>query len=136
MALPIVVTHGGGKKIDAEVAGFTVRTDQDVKGGGDGSAPEPYMLFLASLATCSGIYVVGFCQARNIPTDGIRVVQDHDFDPKRGGLYRVRQRVEVPPDFPEKYRTAVRRAASACAVKKTIDRGLELEVETVVTDAA
>ena len=132
MALEIIATHGGGKKIEAAVNGFTIQTDQHPKVGGEGSAPEPYMYFLASLATCAGIYVMGFCEARNIPTDGIRVLQDHDFDPKTGKLLKIRLKVEVPPEFPEKYRAAVGRAARSCAVKKTIEAPPEFEVETEV----
>lgn len=132
MAHEIVVTHEGGKRIDARVNGFTIRTDQDPMVGGEGSAPEPYLYFLASLATCAGIYVVGFCQARNIPTDGIQVVQDHEFDERTGKLRQVRLRIEVPPEFPEKYRAALGRAAGVCAVKKTIESPPEFVVETGV----
>lgn len=129
MALEIQVTHGGGKKIDAQINGFTVRTDQSPKVGGDGSALEPFALFLTSLATCAGIYVVGFCQARNISTEGLRIVQDHDFDPKTGKLTRILLKVELPPGFPEKYRDAVLRAAASCTVKKTIESPPEMVVE-------
>ena len=45
------------------------------KAGGNGSAPPPFDLFLASLATCAGIYVLGFCEKRSIPHDGIRLEQ-------------------------------------------------------------
>jgi len=132
MALEIEVTHGGNKKIDAQVNGFTIHTDQIPKVGGDGSAPEPFMLFLASLATCAGIYVVSFCQTRNIPTDGIKLVQDHEFDPKTGKLSQIKLQVHVPPEFPDKYRDAVKRAAAACTVKKTLENPPEMLVETVV----
>ena len=31
-------------------------------GGGQGSAPTPFATFLASMGTCAGIYVLGFCK--------------------------------------------------------------------------
>ncbi|MBW1878917.1 MAG: OsmC family protein [Deltaproteobacteria bacterium] len=132
MGFEIVVTHGGGKKIDAHADGFTIRTDQSPKGGGEGSAPEPYLLFLSSLATCAGIYVVGFCQTRNIPTDGIRLIQDHAFDPKTRRLSQIKLRIELPEHFPEKYRSAVERAAALCTVKRTLENPPEMIVESVV----
>lgn len=131
MALEIEVTHGGGKKIDAHVNGFTINTDQIPKAGGDGSAPEPFVLFLSSLATCAGIYVIGFCQARDIPTEGIKLVQDHEFDEKKGKLTRITLKVHLPESFPDKYRDAVQRAAALCTVKKTIENPPEMVVETV-----
>jgi putative redox protein len=132
MALEIEVTHGGGKKIDAKVGRFVVHTDQSKLSGGDGTAPEPYTLFLSSLATCAGIYVVGFCQARDIPTQDIRLIQDHDFDESTGKLKGVRLTVELPSGFPEKYRDSVVRAAAACTVKKTIENPPPMTIEASV----
>ena len=132
MALEIVVTPEGGKRIDARFLGFTVHTDQSVEGGGEGSAPEPFMYFLASLATCAGIYVVGFCQARDIPTAGIRLVQSHTFDEKTGSLARVKLDIEVPPGFPEKYVKALERVAAKCTVKRTIESPPAFDIEAKI----
>lgn len=132
MALTIEVTHGGGKRIDAALGKFTINTDQSVEGGGEGAAPEPFAYFLASLATCAGIYVVGFCQARELPTDGIRLIQDHTFDEQTGKLVGVQLRIHVPPSFPEKYRVPLERVASKCTVKKVIENPPEFDIRTVV----
>ena len=51
------IYSGGGKQVLADYEGFTIRTDQPVKDGGEGSAPEPFSLFLASLGTCAGQFV-------------------------------------------------------------------------------
>jgi len=45
----------GGKKVNSTYKGFTVKTDQAKNEGGDGTAPEPYDLFLASIGTCAGV---------------------------------------------------------------------------------
>jgi len=66
MSSQITVTFPGGKRVDASYNGFTIATDQAVDAGGDGSAPEPFDFFLSSIATCTGIYVLGFCQKRGI----------------------------------------------------------------------
>jgi len=136
--MDMTITFPGGKRVDAHVAGHTIRTDQSKEGGGDGSAPEPYLTFLASLGTCAGIYVLGFCQARNLPTEGISLIQRHDFNPVTHKLEKVRIEVQVPPSFPEKYRSAVQRSADLCAVKRTILEPPQFEVVTTVVgqDAA
>jgi ribosomal protein S12 methylthiotransferase accessory factor len=128
----LIVTFPGGKKVDAEYRGFTLSTDQTKENGGDGSAPEPYTLFLASIGTCAGIYVLGFCQARDLPTDGIRVVQRMEFNPATKVLSAVEIDIQVPASFPEKYREALVRAADGCAVKKAIQAQPEFRVKTVV----
>jgi putative redox protein len=132
--MEIVVTLPGGKRVDAQVGQFVLRTDQPKDHGGEGSAPEPFSLFLASIGTCAGIYVVGFCQARNIPTDGIRILERTESDPKTGRLLKVDLEVQVPADFPPQYRDAVARAASACKVKKTLLDPPELTVVTRASD--
>jgi putative redox protein len=118
--MDIRVTFAGGKRVDAAAGGFTIHTDQPVAAGGEGSAPAPFDLFLASLATCAGLYVLGFCQARGIPTDEVQLVQRSTRDAKSGRLEHVAIEVVVPPTFPQGYREAVARAAAACKVKKTL----------------
>ena len=122
----------GGKRVDASFDGFEVATDQAVDSGGNGSAPEPFDLFLASLATCAGVYILGFCQRRAIPHDGVRLVQTWERDDTTGRITTIRIRIEVPAGFPEKYHAALVRAANQCAVKKTIENPPEFDVQTVV----
>ncbi len=128
----MVVSFPGGKRVDASYGEFTVETDQSVEGGGNGSAPEPFGLFLVSLATCAGIYVLGFCQKRNIPTDGIRLVQRLERDGEQK-IETVAISIEVPPDFPEKYHPALERVAAKCAVKKMMESPPEFKIQTVVS---
>jgi ribosomal protein S12 methylthiotransferase accessory factor len=132
--MEITVSFPGGKRVDAQVGGFTIRTDQPAFSGGEGSAPEPFTLFLASLATCAGIYVVGFCRARDIPTKDIRLIERTESDPKTGRLLRVSLEVQVPVDFPAEYRDAVARAAAACKVKKTLADPPTFDVVTTVRE--
>ena len=133
MSSQMTVTFPGGKRVDASYNGFTIATDQAVDAGGDGSAPEPFDYFLSSIATCSGIYVLGFCQKRNIPDDGIRLVQSWERDEKSRRITTVRIAIEVPPDFPDKYHKALIRAVNQCSVKKTIENPPQFVVETVVS---
>ena len=127
----MTVSFPGGKRVNASYNGFEIATDQAVDSGGDGSAPEPYDYFLASLATCAGIYVLGFCQKRDIPHDGISLTQSWEHDEKAKHLTNVRISIEVPTGFPDKYRKALVRAASQCSVKKTLENPPEFVVETV-----
>jgi ribosomal protein S12 methylthiotransferase accessory factor len=112
------VTFPGGKRVDATYAGFTVHTDQPAEKGGDGSAPSPFDLFLASIATCAGIYVKGYCDARGIATEGLGLEMEVERDPDRGMVTRLAISLLLPDGFPEKHRDGVLRAAEHCAVKK------------------
>ncbi len=129
----MTVSFPGGKCVTAHYLDFDIQTDQSEKYGGEASAPEPYGLFLASLATCAGIYVLGFCAKRDIPTEGIRLVQRWERDDK-GKLARLGIDIELPAGFPEQYHDAVVRAASQCAVKKTMESPPEMTIRTVTRD--
>ncbi|MEO8903813.1 MAG: OsmC family protein [Polyangiaceae bacterium] len=118
--MDIRVSFPGGKRVDAALGGHVVKTDQAEQRGGSGSAPEPFDLFLASLATCAGAYVLSFCDARGLPSAGIELVQHQHFDEATHRLERVELEVLLPDDFPEKYRAAVLRAAEGCKVKKAL----------------
>ncbi len=130
----MVVTLPGGKRVDARIGEHVIRTDQPVSAGGEDSAPAPFGLFLASIGTCAGIYVAGFCQKRGLPTEGIRLRQRNHFDPKTGVLVLVELDVEVPPSFPEKYHDALVRVADQCAVKKAIQAQPTFVVRAVATE--
>ncbi len=56
MIKTIEVGFPGGKRVDAIIDDRLIQTDQRAENGGEGSAPEPFELFLASIATCAGIF--------------------------------------------------------------------------------
>lgn len=120
----------GGKKVFADFNKFTHKTDQPIFAGGEGTAPSPFELFLASLGTCAGIYILGFCQQRNIDTKGIEIIQTSETNPQTRMVEKVNLEVKLPADFPEKYRTAVVQAASLCAVKKHLENPPDFNVYT------
>jgi putative redox protein len=131
MRTEIVVTFPGGRKVDAAYKGFTIKTDQPVTNGGEGSAPAPFDLFLASIGTCGGIYVVDFCEHRGIPLDNVRIVQTMERDPETHMVTNVNLRIEVPKDFPDKYRDSIIRAVDLCTVKKHIMNPPTFKIEAV-----
>ncbi len=110
----------GGKKVSADYKDFTIETDQPKTEGGDGLAPEPYDLFLASIGTCAGVYVVYFCDERGIDTSGIHMTLQFDRNEEKHLTERVRIHLDLPSDFPEKYKKAVIKVAERCTVKRNI----------------
>jgi putative redox protein len=130
--MEMIIDFPGGSRVDAHFGGFTVPTDQPAGAGGDGSAPTPFELFLAALGTCAGIYVLGFCRQRNLPTEGMRLVQSVVTNPKTKMAEKILLDIRLPAGFPEKYRDAVIRAADQCKVKKHFETPPEVEVKTSV----
>ncbi len=132
--MEMIIDFPGGAKVDAHFGAFTVKTDQPPMGGGEGSAPAPFEIFLASIGTCAGIYVLGFCRQRGLPTEGIHIVQRMHRDPMTGLVGKIDLEIHVPSSFPEKYLPSLIRSAELCAVKKHLENPPTFDVTTKVTE--
>ncbi len=126
--MPIEVYFDGNKKVNALIDGHTVFTDQPLQAGGENSAPTPFSTFLASLATCAGIYVKGFCDQRGIESSGITLGMDYQYDPVKKMIGRFTIVIYVPAGFPSQYDEALIRSASLCAVKRHLHPDIESDV--------
>ena len=125
------ISFPGGKKVQAEHRGFVIHTDQPKAAGGAGSAPGPFDLFLASIGTCAGYYVLAFCQQRSIRTDEIELTLGVIRNEERHMIERINISVSLPESFPERYVAACVKSAEQCTVK----RHLQAPPEIVLTAA-
>lgn len=123
--MEMMIDFPGGSRVDAHFGPFTVKTDQPPAS----SAPTPFAVFLSSIGTCAGIYVLGFCQQRGLPTEGIRIVQRVHTD-MTGMVGKIDLEIQTPPDFPEKYLPSLTRSAELCAVKKHLEKPPQFNVYT------
>jgi ribosomal protein S12 methylthiotransferase accessory factor len=130
--MEMLIDFPGGARVDAHFGPFTVQTDQPPAS----SAPTPFATFLASIGTCAGIYVLGFCQQRGLPTEGIRLIQRVYNDPASGMVSKIDLEIQVPPTFPEKYLSSLVRSAELCAVKKHLEQPPQIDVFTRAVEAA
>jgi len=126
--MEMLIDFPGDSRVDAHFGSFTVATDQPPAG----SAPTPFAVFLASIGTCAGIYVLGFCRQRGLSTEGIRILQRMHSNPLNGMVDQIDLEIQVPDEFPEKYRDSLIRSAELCAVKKHLENPPNFEVSTKV----
>lgn len=119
----------GGKKIEALFDNEIVKTDQPITDGGSGSAPSPFSLFLASIGTCSGYYVLSFCQKNNIPTEKITLRIHFLRNPTTHLIENIQIDIRVPPEFPMKYKKAVIKAAELCTVKRHLEQPPQIHIQ-------
>jgi putative redox protein len=134
--MELTIDFPGGARVDAHFGPYTVKTDQPSMGGGEGSAPTPFAIFLSSIGTCAGIYVLGFCKQRGLPTEGIRIIQRVHSSPTSGMVEQIDLEIQVPPTFPQKYYDSLIRSAELCAVKKHLEHPPSFAVTTKVAEPA
>ena len=121
-----MINFPGGSRVDAHFGQFTVATDQPPAA----NAPTPFAVFLSSIGTCAGIYVLGFCRQRGLSTDGIQISERIHSNPLTGMVDKIDLEIQVPPTFPAKYRDSLIRSAELCAVKKHLENPPTFEVTT------
>jgi putative redox protein len=130
--MDMVVSFPGGVRVNAEYKGFTIESDQPKNAGGEGSAPAPFDLFLASIATCAGYYVMSFCQKRNIRTDDIRLVMKAEWNRDAHLISIIAIDINLPDNFPEKYKRAVIASADKCTVKRNMMNAPNFEIRALI----
>jgi len=128
--MEMIIDFPGGSRVDAHFDDFTLKTDQPPAA----SAPTPFATFLASIGTCAGIYVLGFCKQRGLPTDGISIIQRMHTDPSTRMVGEIELEIQVPPTFPQKYLDALVNTAELCAVKKHFEQPPKFDVYTKVVE--
>jgi len=130
----IPVHFPGGVAVAARVGAHVVATDQPAAAGGGATAPAPFDLFLASLATCAGFYAVRFCQTRQVDSAGLGL--EMETESEGHGITRIRFHLRLPDGFPERYREAIVRAVDQCAVKRHLDNPPRFETQVTTAEEA
>ena len=128
------VSFPGNKKVDVEFKNFEIKTDQTVKNGGDETAPEPFAIFLSSLAACAGIYAKSFCDTRNISTENMQLFLDVSFKKGQAYMEEINIRLQVNSNFPEKYIKPIIKAMEGCAVKNQLHPDIRSNTTVIYPD--
>jgi len=125
------VLFPGNKKVDIKFNDFLVKTDQSKKNEGDETAPEPFDVFLSSLAGCAGIYAKSFCDTRKIDTGGMKLFLEAHFKKGQKLIDQINITLHVNQAFPEKYIKAVIKSMAGCAVKNQLHPDIKTETTVV-----
>ncbi len=118
-------------RLEAKFDDFTVVADQPIRYKGDGSAPGPFDYFLASSALCAAYFVKLYCQARDIPTENIRLSQNNIVDPENRYKQMFKIQVELPEDISDKDRQGILRSVERCTVKRVVQNNPDFVIEAV-----
>ena len=123
------ISFPGGKKVNSQFNNFNIATDQPQANGGEDSAPSPFALFIASIGNCAGFYVLSFCQERNLPIKDIKLYLSTEQNAETKMIEKIDIKLNLPADFPAKYRQAVVKSAQMCTVKKHLQQPPKIEIE-------
>jgi ribosomal protein S12 methylthiotransferase accessory factor len=120
----------GGRKVYSDYKGYTVKTDQSKEDGGDGTAPTPSDLFFAALGACMGLYALDFCRKRKIDPDQLNLSVDLQSHEKTHVVQKMIFNMDLGPDFPQKYESALIRSMKLCYLKQHFEQPPQFEFVT------
>jgi ribosomal protein S12 methylthiotransferase accessory factor len=107
-----------GAKLEAKVGPYVVTSDQAKEDGGQGTAPNPFEYFAASVGLCAAHYANEFCKQRNISTEGMKITEKISKNAEGKLVFTLE--LKLPSDFPKKYEDVIKVSIGNCAVKKAI----------------
>jgi ribosomal protein S12 methylthiotransferase accessory factor len=130
MSMSMEIHFPGGRKVNSVYKGFTIKTDQSKEDGGDGTAPTPSDLFFASLGACMGLYALDFCKKRKIDPDQLKLSVEFQSHEKTHMVEKMLFNIDLGPEFPQKYTSALIRAMKLCYLKQHFEQPPQFEFVT------
>ena len=130
MNMSMEIHFPGGRKVNSDYKGFTIKTDQSKADGGDNSAPTPSDLFFASLGACMGIYALDFCVKREIDPGQLKLSVELLSHEKTHMVEKIIFNIDLGPEFPQKYTSALIRAMELCYLKQHFEQPPQFEFVT------
>ena len=124
------VKYIDGKKFSAKNRAHTVIIDQPKDGGGQDQGPTPPELFVDSLGSCIGVYVLTFCRNTGLNPDGMRIILDWEkaID-KPARIKSISAKIELPNADAGARSAALLKVAESCLIHETIKHQPEITVE-------
>jgi len=130
--MDVEIRFPGEKRIEAQLKGQSMVTGKEGDDASEGAGIEPLDLFFVSLGLCAGKYVMAFCQSRDIPYKEAKVKMETVWDEKKKLHTNVVLKIQLPVDFPAKYKKAILKAVDLCSVKRHILEPPAFDTEVII----
>lgn len=129
--MTLTIAYKGGARFDVASGHHTVVTDQPVEDGGGDAGMSPVELFVGSLASCVGYFVVRYCTRHQIPCEGFSVDADWSYaeQPHRVGAVEIK--LNLPADLTPEQREKLLKVAHGCTVHQSLAVPPKVEIELV-----
>ena len=124
------IEYKGGLKFEINSGGHIIISDQPKENGGNNEGATPGELFVASLASCIGFYVVSYCKNAGIDASGLKITADYDHAPdKPARIGTITIDVDLPAKVEDNRKPALMNAAKHCFIHNTIDNPPKIEIK-------
>ena len=126
--MEMIVKHKGGMKLVVDTGRHKIVSDQPDKGGKD-EAPTPPELFIASPATCAGVYAIFYCQRHKIPYEGLEIKTKWEKEQSPLRIGSVLMRISLPDGCPDEHKEKLHSMMEKCMVHNSLKIPPMVEIE-------
>jgi uncharacterized OsmC-like protein len=125
----ISVSRKEGKAFELRVRGHALTVDMSKEEGGSDKGLNPVELLAGSLGACIAIMVQTYCDRHGYGDVSASLTLEIADDPKRVASIVID--LELPKDFPEDRKPAVKRLAELCPVHETLQHMPTVDLEII-----
>ena len=123
------VNYLDGRSFEASVRNHKFRIDLPLVAKGKDTGPTPPELFVASLASCIGMYLVFYCEKKKIDPTGIKIETNYEKTADR--IEKISVEFSLPSAKSENERAEAMNWAKKCFVHNTIENKPEIKISLV-----
>ena len=127
----IEVKYLGGKKFLAQNRGHAITIDLPVTSGGKDEGVTPPELFIDSIASCVGVYVVAYCNSAGLNTEGLSIKVDWEKETSRKPYYikKIDIKINLPNAEVGLRKEALLKIAHFCMIHETLKKQPEVNID-------
>ena len=124
------IKYIGGMKFEAKNRSHSVIIDQPQASGGEDKGLTPPELFVDSLGSCIGVYVLGFCKNTGLNPEGMKIYLDWEKSAdKPSRIKSIKAKIELPKADVGARKAALLKVAESCLIHETIKHQPEITIE-------
>jgi uncharacterized OsmC-like protein len=135
LAAQVHVSHLGGDRFDIEIGGHTITVDQPVDNGGEGTAPTPTELLVASLVSCVAFYARRYLARHGLDTVGLDVHAAYQLADRPARVASMDLQLTVPAGTPQTRLQPLLAVARHCTVHNTLKDPPDITITLAGQDA-
>lgn len=126
--MEVTVDFQGGMKFAAQCGKHEFIIDLPEESGGTDEGPTPPECFLASLGSCVGVYVAGFCRNNGIDAKDLRISITADKIQHPTRLDNIDIQIFLPEKAGER-EAALLSVAKRCLIHNTLHGNPQVDIE-------
>lgn len=126
------IKYISGKKFSAHNRAHSIIIDQPKEEAGQDEGLTPPELFVDSLGSCIGVYILAFCKNTGLNPAGMKIILEWEkADDKPARIKNINAKIELPNADVGLRKAALLKVAESCLIHETIKHQPEINIALI-----